>query len=37
MKYYEVWQGDLYYGIYNEDELWMFEGEHWMQFIDISA
>lgn len=36
MKHYEVWRGDEYLGIFWEDELWQFEGERWMRYIDIS-
>lgn len=37
MRYYEVWQGDLYLGIFGQDELWMLEGERWITVIDIST
>ncbi len=35
MKYYEVWRGDEYSGIFYEDELWQFEGERWIRYISI--
>ena len=37
MRQYEVWRGDEYLGIYWEDELWLFEGDSYIQAIDISV
>lgn len=37
MRLFKVWEGDLNYGTFWEDELWMFEGVRWIRFIDISV
>jgi hypothetical protein len=37
MRYYDVWRGDEYLGVYYEDELWQLDGESWICLIDIST
>ena len=37
MRYYEVWEGDLYLGIYDQyDAQFLAEGNPWIVLYDIS-